>query len=274
MIINLFIALQKKIVKSKPKQLLEKIGLYSHIKNTYRALIICIGKNGLKLKIRNTSAKIIVSNPNELSFYNSLDNEKAFLEEFLSKINRQTIFYDVGAHIGLYSLAAATYKIPPKFIYCWEPEPHNFKRLKENIKLNKINNIEVFPIASGSENTMIGISTKAKEPGSLTPSLARKGSESISVQVVKGDDWILKKKLHLPSIIKIDVEGYEFNVLNGLKETIKKSHPIIFLEVHPAYLKDLGFDKEHILNFLKNLNYKITPFSLAKRKEEHYICEL
>ncbi len=271
MIADFFIGLQKRIVRSRPKSFLSKMGLYGPIKKTYRALIFWVGKNGLKLKIGNVSAKVIVSNPNELSLYRSLDNEGEFLREFLSRIDHQTVFYDIGAHVGLWSLAAAKNKIVPKFIYCWEPEPHNFKRLRENIRINNISNIDIFPIALGFDNALAKMLTNAREPGSLTPTLVE-GRGATLVNVVKGDDWVFENKLHLPSVIKIDVEGYEFFVLKGLRGVIKKAHPVVFLETHPSHLKKIGLDEKDVLEFMEDLNYKIIFFPLDRR-EGHYIFE-
>ncbi|XOB42191.1 MAG: FkbM family methyltransferase [Candidatus Nealsonbacteria bacterium] len=264
--------LTKIIVNQKVKGFLEKINLYYYLKSGYRSFIILLGKRGLKLKVQDARARMIVSNPNELSIYQSLDGEKTLLQKFLNRINNKTVFYDIGANIGMYSLCAAKYKVCPKFIYCWEPEPFNFKRLKENIDLNDIKNITAFPVALGSENVVLELWTDAKEPGSLTPSFTRKSSKSISVQVVRGDDWVLEKRLYLPSIIKIDVEGYELNVLKSFKKTISKSKPIIFLEIHPFFLKNLGIKKEQVLNFLYGLNYT-TTFSSLRENQEHYILE-
>ncbi len=266
------IFLTKIVTNKKVKGFLEKIGVYDYLKNNYRSFLIFLGKKGLKLKIKDVSAKIIVSNPNELGIYQSLDGEKVLLQKFLNKVNHKTVFYDIGANIGMYSLCAAKYKISPKFIYCWEPEPFNLKRLNENINLNDIKNITVFPIALGSENAVLKLWTEAKEPGSLTPSLTRKSSKSISVQVARGDNWVSKKKLYLPTIMKIDVEGYEFHVLKGLEATIRKSKPIIFLEIHPVFLKKLRIEKSQVLDFLRNLNYKAI-FSSSRRRQEHYIFE-
>ncbi len=264
--------LTKIIVNQKVKGFLEKIGLYYYLKNSYRFFLVFLGKRGLKLKVQDTNAKIIISNPNEFSIYQSLDGEKIFLQKFLSRINNETVFYDIGANIGMYSLCAAKYKVCPRFIYCWEPEPFNFKRLKENIGLNDIEDIAAFPVALGSKNAVLELWTDAKEPGSLTPSFTRKSSKSIPVQVTRGDDWVLRKKLYLPSIMKIDVEGYEFDVLKGFEKTISKSKPIIFLEIHPFFLKNLGIKKEQVLNFLYGLNYT-TTFSSLRKNQEHYILE-
>ncbi len=272
MIIALLTFLQKKLVSPDARKFFKKIGLYVYIKNIYRTFIFLIGKNGLKLKIKDVSVKIFVSHPHELNYYYSLSGEREFLQKFLNKINSQTVFYDIGAYIGLYSLCAARYKIIPKSIYCWEPDPFNFKRIQENINLNNADVI-AFPVALGEKDAVMEMSTGAEGLGSSQSSLVRKGHKSVSVKVVNGDAWIFRQKINLPTIIKIDVEGYEFNVLNGLKETIKKSHSDIFLEIHPIYLKRVGLNEECILNFLKNLNYKITPFPLLQRQEKHYICE-
>jgi FkbM family methyltransferase len=260
------------MISLKIKKSLEKMGLYGYIRNIYRNFIIYIGRNGLKLKLRGTSVKIIISTPLEVNIRRSLYNERWLIEKFLSKIDNQTVIYDIGAHIGLYSLFAAKYKIAPKFIYCWEPEPHIFNRLKENINLNQIKTILPFSTALGSENGVVEMSTESEEFGISVPSFAIKSSTSIPVRVVRGDDWVLEKKLFPPSIIKIDVEGYEFNVIRGLRETIKKSKPIIFLEVHPFLIKNLGFTGEQILDFLKEMGYKINFFSY-RGKEEHYILD-
>ncbi len=116
------------------------------------------------------------------------------------------------------------------------------------------------------------MSTRTGELGYLTPTLTIKSSKSIPVQVVKGDDWVLEKKLHLPSIIKIDVEGYEFHVLKGLEATIRKSKPTVFLEIHPTLLKKIGIEKEQVLNFLYGLNYA-TTFSSLRENQEHFIFD-
>jgi FkbM family methyltransferase len=257
-------------VKDKVKEFLEKIGLYKFIRRLYRSLLMLWGRRGLKLRIKGSNAKIIVSNPNELNLYRYLDNEQDFIEELLKRIETNTVFYDIGAHVGLYSLLVAKCKIRPKFVYSWEPEPFNFKRLNENIELNKINNARAFQVALGNENNMLKLYTKAEEPGSLTPSLIGEFSFSRRVKVVRGDDFVSEKNLYLPSIIKIDVEGYEYNVLKGFRETISKARPIIFLEIHPSFLEKMGSSEKEVLDFFHNLNYKALSV-FPRGNQKHYI---
>ena len=250
--------------------------IISQIKNFFKKIglnfIVFIGRKGLRLRIQDVSAKIIVSNLSEASIWHSFYSEKEILQKFLKRIDNETVFYDIGSHIGFYTLIAAGYKNTPNFIYCWEPDPSNLSRLKENIELNQFKEIIPFQVALGSKNHVADLSIESKISGYSSPSLARKGSKSISVQVVRGDDLVSEKKIYLPSIMKIDVEGYEFEVIKGLEETIRKAKPIIFLEIHPTLLRNLGRVKDDVINLLEEMNYK-TVHSSIRGKQEHHILE-
>ncbi len=272
MLADFFSFLTKKITSPKAKKFFEKLGIYGFVRKIYRSFLLVWGRKGLPLKIEGVNAKLIVSNPNELNLYYSLDNEGEFIGEVLKRVNENTVFYDVGAHVGLYSLSVGRCKIPPRFIYCWEPEPLNYKRLNENLKINKIENARTFQAALGAEDAILKLYTGAREPGSLTPNLTRESQIFKEVKAWRGDNCVLKEGLFPPTIIKIDVEGYELNVLKGLKETIRKARTVIFLEVHPEFLKNLGFKKEDVFALLAGLDYR-NVYSALRRDQEHCIFE-
>jgi hypothetical protein len=60
-----------------------------------------------------------------------------------------------------------------------------------------------------------------------------------------------------PDIVKIDVEGHEYAVLKGMSDTIKNSHPTIYVEVHPELLADLGDSESQVHQLLRDLNYEL-----------------
>ena len=162
-------------------------------------------------------------------------------------------FIDIGAANGVYSfLLAPKAKENSFFIQC-EPD-HNMKKgLTENLKLlskkfNKIKIKYVFdPIGNG--NLVKRYETEYGHPSYLDTS---KDTETImSIKL----DYLVKKFGIIPNFIKIDVEGTEYDVLEGAKNVLLNYHPIIMLEKHPTLLpKNITIEK--IDSFLNELNYK------------------
>ena len=66
-----------------------------------------------------------------------------------------------------------------------------------------------------------------------------------------------------PDVIKIDVEGYELEVLQGAKETLIKNNVLIYLSVHPRHLKELGHSPSELVTFIDSLGYQITELDGA-----------
>lgn len=179
---------------------------------------------------------------------------------------KKGVFIDVGANIGKYTILVGR-RISGKVIAI-EPEKRNFEVLKRNVELNKLNNVVLIDNACSSKNEIrkffldrIGSGThsfyKTKIRGSI------KGFIHINTERL---DKIIKKNLtnneiKKISLIKIDVEGAEADVLKGAIKTLKKSHPkIIFEAWDEQYLKK-------IKEVLKPFNYKIKQIT-----PENYIA--
>jgi FkbM family methyltransferase len=147
---------------------------------------------------------------------------------------------DVGAQYGDYSIFLAKY-IGVKKVYSFEPLVENYNIFKENIKLNNITNIEPYNIALGDKTSEV-------ERGILDNMITI--SESETKSTIK-----IEKLDNIPSIqedfLKIDVEGFEMEVLNGAIENIKANMPNIIIEVHSYALK------AEVKKFLGDLGYKL-----------------
>jgi hypothetical protein len=83
-------------------------------------------------------------------------------------------------------------------------------------------------------------------------------SDVVEVPVTTIDSYCESKNLK-PSLIKIDVEGFEFSVLNGAKKILKEVRPRILVELHPMCWPALGIDKSWASTQLRALNYRVTP---------------
>jgi FkbM family methyltransferase len=179
------------------------------------------------------------------------------------------LFIDVGAHVGYYTLLAS--KIA-KEVIALEPDPFNYKLLRINLRINGISNVYALNIAA-SNYTGTGIFASIKSIGKLLTQKSNLDNNinKIKIRVVKLDDLLLKIGKN-PDVIKIDVEGSEMQVLEGLQETLRKGVKCLMIEVHSEE------NKAKVISFLKSLGYKIISLKTLKteRRElfnEFLICK-
>jgi len=142
--------------------------------------------------------------------------------------------YDVGANVGIHTLLFSRLVGPKGKVYAFEPFLQNLDRLKANLDLNKIENVEVIASAvsqrSGrqrflpgpdvSQGKLADDSNVANQPGAL------------EVPTVSLDDFVAAPGRRLPSLIKLDIEGGEANALEGSRATLQQAKPMIVCEVH------------------------------------------
>ncbi len=150
-----------------------------------------------------------------------------FLSTILAKIN-SPIVLDVGGNIGNHSLV---FSLNAKQVHTFEPIPYVFDVLCKNIDVNNISNIQAHNLALSNcdENAKFYVNISGNIGGS---SFDKRNDFMEEVTVIKksGDAYINTLNLEKIDLLKIDVEGHEFNVLDGLKETIFKFKPIVCLE--------------------------------------------
>lgn len=140
-------------------------------------------------------------------------------------LTKEDVVLEVGANIGYYALIESDLC---RKVYAVEPDPRNAYDLKRTIGLNHRDNIEVFEMALGDtkgEKAMY-ISPKSNW-SSFYPLKGAIKKHHVEMNTVDG---FLKDK-EFPTIVRMDVEGYEINVLRGMIETLKKTNRI-FVEIH------------------------------------------
>lgn len=157
---------------------------------------------------------------------------------------------DIGANIGNHSIQYAQHF---RHIYAFEANPHTYKLLRFNAGFH--DNIETFCFGLSNEKNSLKMRENATNYGGSTAVFeGGEGVAEVEITVKIGDDVLLNKE-HI-GFIKIDVEGMEHAVLQGIKRTIDKHRPIICFEQH---IKD--FDKvsgkTRSIRFLEDLEYDI-----------------
>jgi FkbM family methyltransferase len=164
------------------------------------------------------------------------------------------IFVDVGAHVGLYTLLAALLVGSSGKVYAFEPDPANIAALTKNIRLNNFRNVIVIPhaVSNVTGNAIFYIN---KACGALS-SLYRPSPFPQIVQTVTIDDFFAKEGGIKIDLMKIDVEGSEYNVLLGATETLKRSVRLI-IEFNPRTLRCAGVLPEKLIELLWKMGYNI-----------------
>ena len=168
-------------------------------------------------------------------------------------VKKGDVVYDIGAHVGYFTLLSSILVGDTGKVYAFEPARKVFKLLKKHIKINRCKNVYIFNKAISDKN---GIEFFDIGDGSWTGKISSKGE--YEVEIVKLDDFVLRNNIFPPNVIKIDVEGEELNVLKGAKNLLTKYSPLIFLSTHSQQLYD------SCCEFLKSLGYEIKTIGQMK----------
>jgi len=163
---------------------------------------------------------------------------------------RGKVVYDIGAFHGLLTIYFAR---QARSVVAFEPNSRNRRRLIENIRLNSFSNVTVRPYGLSSRAMQAEMSFDALVPGtaSLDGTIAH-GAEHETIELQTLDQ---QQDLDPPDFIKIDVEGFELEVLKGAARTLER-HPDLFLEMHGADPADKRFRVEAIVRHLWERGYR------------------
>lgn len=148
------------------------------------------------------------------------------------------VMLDIGAHIGHFTILAASVVGAGGMVYSFEPAPRNFQRLSENIKLNRFEaHVETFPIAISDHLGVVEFYEDGGTAGteySMFPHRHGEHGVAFSVQAESLDHLAEKYKLLSVNFMKIDTEGAELAVLRGAADILRKNPQIsLLIELHP-----------------------------------------
>lgn len=188
--------------------------------------------------------------------------EKELGLQLIKHVHENTIFLDIGANIGYHSLFVASILNGTGKVYSFEPISYLCKQIEESVDLNNFKNIEVCNFGLAEHEGEAEIYLRDENIGGST-----------LLDLSKRDDFKVKEseKVYLKSldsflgvtnkvdVIKIDVEGYEYEAFKGAYNILKNNHPIIFMEFSPSlYTKDRAEKPQEIVSFLKNIGYSFS----------------
>jgi FkbM family methyltransferase len=194
--------------------------------------------------IEKPYGKIALNNESEDPVIQHLRNSNVIfdshvVDEIIKYSSKDKTIIDVGAYIGEQIVYYANFY---KNVVCFEPIEVNYNNLLKNLELNEIKNVEAFNFGLSDENSMSNIQSSGANASfhkSITGNFQLKRLDSLNLQNC--------------DVIKIDCESFDYNVLVGAVETIKRFRPIIIFEVIPS----VEIIPQNYVDFFNLISYNI-----------------
>tara|TARA_B100000900_G_scaffold409359_1_gene425159 strand:- start:1150 stop:1869 length:720 start_codon:yes stop_codon:yes gene_type:complete len=227
---------------------------------------------------------------NSLNFIDYFQQKK-IIKFFKKNSNKKIIFFDVGSHYGE-TIKLFSKEFMFEQFHCFEASPINFEELKKNIEnlnfKNKyyLNNIGLgYDVGEGFINQTYETSSSTindfnfdskylkRKLKILNIKNDKKFYKKIPIKLTSLDNYINEKKINKIDILKIDTEGYEYNIIKGLSQNYKITK-FIYFEHHYDDMIKKNYKFSNINETLKNLGFKkVFKSKMYFRKSFEYIYE-
>lgn len=173
-------------------------------------------------------------------------------------------FVDVGANVGYFTLLASLLVGPAGHVTSFEPCPVTFQRLVNHIHINNVRNVSAYQHACSNTEGMVTVHTVAtNNPGASTLRNVGGAADTCSVAAVRLDS-VLSKTVQY-RLVKIDVEGAEMHVIEGMQELLDAGKiDAILCEVTDQFLRQLGKNAKQLFFRLREAGFE--PYQVGHRK--------
>jgi FkbM family methyltransferase len=195
--------------------------------------------------------------------------ESAVQKVLVQHLRSGHIFYEVGAHVGFFSLLAAGLVDGSGEVVAFEADPLNVGLIQEHFRRNFLAHARVVPMAVWSKAGSVSF-TRGSELSSLNAGGVLESSpwgfntDVIEVEAITLDDYVQGHRP--PSLVKIDVEGAELHVLNGAQELLSYYKPLVLCEVHSTELAS------QVENWLIKNSYAVEWFADQTAHTRHLLA--
>lgn len=222
------------VYTSRLRTTLRALGLYSP---AYRAYQFVIGRlyraSTHELTVGDATATLYTERPAEVvSVFHTLEKEQGVLERFCGELRPDDCVWDVGANLGVFAALAAD-RTPDGAVVAFEPVPATAARCRENLARSGVaDRATVRPVALGPADGEVRLAIERDEVGTQTPRVSAEGTVAVPQRRGDGVDG-----LPAPTVLKIDVEGHEAGVLDGL-DGLLDGVRLAYVETHDGEVHD------------------------------------
>jgi FkbM family methyltransferase len=164
--------------------------------------------------------------------------ERPLQEALVRELGPGMTFFDIGANVGFVTLLAANIVGRSGRVVSFEPVPDNIAAIEGNLALNRIDWVDVHEtaIASRSGSASLIVSDVSAFSRLAHVSVPDGECERIEVAVSSVDELLASGAVPPPDVIKIDVEGAELEVIEGMRATLERHRPVLLCEVHDRHV--------------------------------------
>jgi FkbM family methyltransferase len=157
-----------------------------------------------------------------------------FVQEQLATYLRPGgVLFDIGANCGFMTLLGARLVGEHGLVIAFEPLAENIAMIEENLRLNRLENVVVMPVAAAAASGRATMLCPSDLTGaSLVNRGGDSGAERREVMTLRVDEAVSSGRIPAPNVVKIDVEGAELEVIGGLHETFATARPVLICELH------------------------------------------
>ena len=192
--------------------------------------------------------------------------EPMTLREYGRLVSPGDIVLDIGANIGAHTLPLAHLVGPSGTVVAFEPTDYAFAKLQRNLELNpplqpRVTTVQALLVATASEPKPEGIpsswSLEAPADGEdIHPVHKGKYNTLQGALSIQLDQWVADHALPRLDFVKIDVDGFEIDVLEGAQQTLQRFRPQIMMEFAPYVFQERGRSFADLINLLQQSGYR------------------
>ena len=242
------------------------------IKKIWKAVIFYLYDNIKRKNLDLSQERIVSVLDNKLE---TISNDKGISSELIiykiheplttsliiKKLTKGMHCIDIGSNIGYYAILESSKIGNNGMVWSVEPSPQNFETLSKNVILNQRKNIKCYNIAIGSGNGKIDFLISKKSNWSKIKNESdhiENGDKIIQVDIMTLDSFSEKNEIKKVDLLRMDVEGYERNIIEGSMNFLEKFKPILMIEVHKMIIGNNGTNE--FLEKLQLMNYECEYF--------------
>ena len=259
----------KKLIPAKIRLKFKPIYLKFFLRNFNKKTIVYIKKYQFHIALNPINRAV-----DEYIFIHR-DWEPDIAKFIQSQLKMGDTFIDIGANIGYFSMLGASIVGTSGHVISFEPIGRLADQIKCSSRTNGLNNIKIKKLALGNNPCKMTLEIM---PGNIGgSSLVKNINSGLSEEIFVSTLDLQLKDIKRVDLIKIDVEGFEYEVLKGGQDTISKHLPVIILEFSPSvYGRQKEDNSKNILKFLMARNYKILDIDYGYKCDniDEYILKL
>jgi FkbM family methyltransferase len=221
--------------------------------------------DGWTTTIRTDSGCVLAVDPSNLDLFVTIEREGAW-EPWIRRVcglamRDGGVMFDVGANAGAIANETAL-ACPGITVKAFEPQLELAKLVVISAALNRLDDIEVFPVAVGESFGTVELHQPAHALHASLKASGEAGETRVTVPLVSLDELVFSDRLPPPTFIKVDVEGGELGVFKGASQLLKNHRPAVIFEANES-AERFGYHREDVFNLIRQCGpyhfFRIAP---------------